>query len=363
MSVKSRLLRLGERMRSRTPTPSRPAADVTAGDGGSRRAVGGASRWPASWLRRPAAHERARWARRALDWPLVNYLEGAVWLGVALTLGVSYYGSYDNLVDVLMALGYAIGPAHVVPIAVDAPLTVSVIGQFLLARWKSSAWRRWRLFAVTLITAPLSLAGNALHGALRFDGDGRAQLDLSLLDLQHPEVVIRLVAAMVPAIGVILAVAVTELVLREHARLEELREAGRDLPRATGRDEAPGNEQANAPAPAGGAGELAGGADSGGIAPHRRGERSEPGPGSVKASRRPAAEVLAMVRSARERLASELEREPKDEEVASRVSADGHPITASRVRTYLAQLRAEAREGGGSAAEPVTEEVVAWRGR
>jgi hypothetical protein len=37
------------------------------------------------------------------------------------------------------------------------------------------------------------------------------------------------------------------------------------------------------------------------------------------------------------------------------VSADGHPITASRVRTYLAQLRAEER------GEPRAEEVAAWQ--
>src|SRR5262249_100231 len=107
------------------------------------------SRFPI-WPRRPSMRDRSRWARRAPDWPLVNYLAGAVWLGVAVTLGVSYYGSYDNLVDVLTALGYAAGPAHVVPVALDAPLTASVIGQFLLARWKSPAVRRWRLFAVTV---------------------------------------------------------------------------------------------------------------------------------------------------------------------------------------------------------------------
>ena len=67
-----------------------------------------------------------------------------------------------------------------------------------------------------------------------------------------------------------------------------------------------------------------------------------------------------MVRSARERLSGELEREPKDEEVASRVSADGHPITASRVRSYLAQLRSEERQQPAAAA---AEEVVAWHAR
>jgi len=306
-----------------------------------------------SWFRRASARDRSRWAHRALDWPLVNYLEGSVWLLVAVTLAVSYYGSYDNLVDVLAALGYAIGPRHVVPIALDAPLTCSVIGQFLLARWKSPAVKRWRLFVVTLITAPLSLAGNALHGALRFPVQGDPSLDLGLLDLSRPEVVIRLVAAMVPGIGIILAVAVTELVLRERARLEELREAGADLA-------GPGEGGTSAPTRSPAAGSRGSdhvaprGSDSGGIT------LGAPAGGHA-AGRRPAAEVLAMVRSARERLTGELGREPKDEEVAARVSADGHPITASRVRTYLAQLRSEERQRPAS--EGAAEEVVAWHAR
>jgi len=307
------------------------------------------------WFRRASARDRSRWARRALDWPLVNYLEGAVWLLVALTLGVSYYGSYDNLVDVLAALGYAIGPRHVVPIALDAPLTCSVIGQFLLARWKSPAVKRWRLFVVTLITAPLSLAGNALHGALRFPVQGDPSLDLGLLDLSRPEVVIRLVAAMVPGIGIILAVAVTELVLRERARLEELR-AGDAEPAASDAGSGPTRRhQASAGGP------VTPRRDSAGIALRRPSGAPPAAAASPPASRRPATEVLAMVRSARERLTGDLQREPKDEEVASRVSADGHPITASRVRTYLAQLRSEEREQPAS--ESAGEEVMAWRTR
>jgi hypothetical protein len=305
------------------------------------------------WFRRASARERSRWAQRALDWPLVNYLEGSVWLLVAVTLAVSYYGSYDNLVDVLAALGYAIGPRHVVPIALDAPLTCSVIGQFLLARWKSPAVKRWRLFVVTLITAPLSLAGNALHGALRFPVQGDPSLDLGLLDLSRPEVVIRLVAAMVPGIGIILAVAVTELVLRERARLEELRQPGPDL---AGPVEGATSAPARLPAARSpGSDHVASRrSDSGGIT-------SDAPAAGHPAARRPAAEVLAMVRSARERLTVELGREPKDEEVAARVSADGHPITASRVRTYLAQLRSEERER--PAPDVSAEEVVAWHAR
>jgi hypothetical protein len=47
------------------------------------------------------------------------------------------------------------------------------------------------------------------------------------------------------------------------------------------------------------------------------------------------------VRSARERLSAELGREPDDTEVATRVTAAGHPLSASRTRLYLAELRAE----------------------
>lgn len=212
-------------VRSQREPSANENANAPANDGASRPRAARRS-WAAalSRLRQRSHRDRARWANRALAWPLVNWLEGAVWFLVALTLAVSYYGSYDNLVDVLSALGYALGPARVVPVALDAPLTCSVIGQFLLARWKSPARRRWRLFAVTLVTAPLSLAGNALHGALAYGAHGAARLDLSLLDLHRLDVWIRLVAAMVPAIGIILAVSVAELVLRERARLEELSE-------------------------------------------------------------------------------------------------------------------------------------------
>jgi hypothetical protein len=90
--------------------------------------------------------------------------------------------------------------------------------------------------------------------------------------------------------------------------------------------------------------------------------RRSAAPALKRTGRRPASEVLALVGGARQRLAGELGREPSDEEVASRVSADGHPITASRVRFYLPRLRAEER------AEPVSpeaagEEVVAWHTR
>jgi Protein of unknown function (DUF2637) len=74
-----------------------------------------------------------------------------------------------------------------------------------------------------------------------------------------------------------------------------------------------------------------------------------------RAGRRSETEVLAMVRRARERLVDDLGREPDDGEVASQMSADGHPLSASRVRFYLPKVRTDE----GAAAE----EVVAWHGR
>ena len=86
----------------------------------------------------------------------------------------------------------------------------------------------------------------------------------------------------------------------------------------------------------------------------REHQNASAAPAARRSGRRPAREVLELVRSARVRLNDEIGREPKDEEVAAQVRAAGHPITASRVRTYLAQLRAEERGG------PIAEgEVVA----
>jgi hypothetical protein len=64
--------------------------------------------------------------------------------------------------------------------------------------------------------------------------------------------------------------------------------------------------------------------------------------------RRSAAEVRELVRSARDMLLAELGREPDDTEIATRVTAGGHPLSASRTRLYLAELRAD-----GHRPEPV----------
>src|SRR5207253_2859615 len=92
--------------RRQARTASAAAADGPAGQPAKPEAPSGPSLRVrlGSWRRR-VERDRSRWARRALDWPLVNWLEGTVWVLVALTLASSYYGSYGNLVGVLMAVG------------------------------------------------------------------------------------------------------------------------------------------------------------------------------------------------------------------------------------------------------------------
>jgi hypothetical protein len=99
-----------------------------------------------------------------------------------------------------------------------------------------------------------------------------------------------------------------------------------------------------------GAPELAIGAQS--EAPAKA-SRQQARPPARRAGLKTAREVEALVKAVRERLIEKLGREPSGEEVAAEMTKDGHGIKASRVRTYLARLRAEERK------RPA-EEVVAW---
>jgi Protein of unknown function (DUF2637) len=83
-----------------------------------------------------------------------------------------------------------------------------------------------------------------------------------------------------------------------------------------------------------------------------------------RATRRlPASEVRELVRAARAQLIDELVREPSGEEVAARVTADGYEIKAPRVRSYLAEVRAEERSHQATGEASVEKEVVAWHAR
>ncbi|HSR23412.1 MAG TPA: hypothetical protein VLW53_07665 [Candidatus Eisenbacteria bacterium] len=269
------------------------------------------------------------------DWlASLDWLTSAAWLLTLGCLGCAVLDSYTSLCVVGADQGH-IGRAsacpdfggwdtRVFPLAVDMGWGGALFAVLRLASVIGlQSWRWWVVLGFEVITAAFTVAGNAFHGAV-VDG-ATAHIPDAL------QVVISSVVSAVPGVvavgsGFTLSVLVStrpaaELPVTRAAREEPVQEPA-------------GRSEVAAPAII----------DAG-----RRG-------------RRPASEVLALVRAARGRLTAELVREPSDAEVASRVSADGHPITASRVRSYLAQIRAEER-AQPAADESGTEEVVAWRTR
>src|ERR1044071_3856378 len=108
----------------------------------------------------------AKAAAAALRWPLNLWLEGGLWFCLGVSLGVSYVVSYTSLAAVAGAIGYGAWERWVVPLAVDVPLAASVLGQLLAARWRSPWWVKVLLGLLSFATAPATLAGNALNGAV-----------------------------------------------------------------------------------------------------------------------------------------------------------------------------------------------------
>jgi hypothetical protein len=262
-----------------------------------------------------------------LDW-----LTTAAWLLTLGCLGAAILDSYTSLCVVGGTLGH-IGSAaacpdfhgwdtRVFPLAVDMGWGGALFAVIRLARtigMKSWRWVVVVVFEVT--TAAFTIAGNAFHGAV---------LDGATADLQGPlMVLVNSVASAVP--GVVAVGSGFTLSVLVSARAHEPRQATRPAERT---EEAEAVRVAEATPPA---------------------DRQE----ATAGGRRPASEVQAMVKAARERRTEELGREPSAEEVAAQVTRDGHPITASRVRTYLATLRAAER----ARPEASEEEVVAWHAR
>ena len=206
-------------------------------------------------------------------------------------------------------------------------------------------WRWWAVVGFEVFTAVTTIAGNGLH-ALIEDGVIHAQVQSGSPDLRF--VALACLASAVP--GVVAVGSGFTLNVLFSTRPER---AADRLPLALA--SGPGRRtEMSQPAPDG---------DGREAKPERRVRpaRQAGGDARGRAGRRPASEVLGLVRSAREQLSRELGRRPGDEEVAAR----GHPITASRVRTYLARLRAEERTQPVEepAEDQVGEEVVAWRSR
>ncbi len=146
----------------------------------------------------------------ALRWPLNLWLESGMWICLTIALAVAYSVSYTSLAAVAGALGYGAWERYVVPLAIDVPLAASVLGQLLAARWRSPWWVKALLLLLSLATAPLTLAGNALHGAVV-----SGVLDLGRVDVLH------LIAFAIPGACVVMVAVITSTMLGQRAALAQ----------------------------------------------------------------------------------------------------------------------------------------------
>jgi hypothetical protein len=277
---------------------------------------------------RDAVGDLAAWLG-GLDW-----LTDAAWVLTLGCLGCAILDSYTSLCVVGGSLGHVGSAAacpdfggwdtRVFPIAVDAGWAGALFAVLRLARVIGFGnWRWWVVLLFDVLTAAFTIAGNAFHGAV-VDG-ATAQLSGAWM------VAISSVASAVPGVvavgsGFTLSVLVSA---RPPALAPETEPVHRDQHEASVRPESTAK-------------------------PVPRRSTADGGRSSGRGSGRlPASDVLAMVRGAREHLAAEQGREPSDNDIATLLTAGGHRISASRTRTYLAQLRSAAESS-----EPDTEEMA-----
>jgi len=145
-------------------------------------------------------------------------MEAVLWFCTVAALGVAYALSYSHQSGVFEQLDYSGWEHLAVPLALDLPLTASVAALYLSARWKSPWPQRWTYRGMTLLTAPLSLGANALHGSVHAGQVNWARVT-------EP---VHLVSSLIPAAIVLACVIAAEVTFGEKARLDEL--AGRDGP-------------------------------------------------------------------------------------------------------------------------------------
>jgi hypothetical protein len=152
----------------------------------------------------------------ALSWGFNVWLEGAMWFCLAGGLAVDYIGSYADLAATFGAFGYDGLVRWIMPLGIDLPVTASVLGQLLAGRWRCGWWVRLRLGLLTAATAPLTLVGNALRGAI--DGSGHFTF--------HVQLWMYLAAFAVPGLGVVLIGWVASMMQGERAELTRRRLEG-----------------------------------------------------------------------------------------------------------------------------------------
>jgi hypothetical protein len=166
--------------------------------------------------RRVAAAQRRQVAgeaaRAALSWGANAWLEGSMWLCMAMGLLVDYIASYADLIATAEAFGYPWPVSWIMPLSIDLPATASVLGQLLAGRWKSSPWVRVRLGLLTLGTAPLTFVGNALRAKIITDSFGHHHFTFDPGNWA-------LLAFAVPGIGVVALGYIASMMQGEKARL------------------------------------------------------------------------------------------------------------------------------------------------
>jgi hypothetical protein len=152
-------------------------------------------------------------AASALAWGLNGWLEGAMWFCLFGGLVVLYIGSYADLAATFAAFGYDRHISWLLPLGIDLPVTASVLAQMLAGRWKCGWSVHARLGLLTAVTAPLTLTGNALRGAIDANGHFAFHVDLWM----------DLVAFAVPGLGVVLIGYVASMMQGERAELMKRR--------------------------------------------------------------------------------------------------------------------------------------------
>jgi hypothetical protein len=150
-------------------------------------------------------------AAAALSWSWNARLEGAMWFCLAAGLAVDYIGSYADLAATFGAFGYNGWVAWIMPLGIDLPVTASVLGQLLAGRWKCGRWVRIQLGILTVVTAPLTLVGNALRGVI--DANGH------FVPSFHVTLWMDLAAFAVPGLGVVLIGWIASMMQGERAEL------------------------------------------------------------------------------------------------------------------------------------------------
>jgi len=237
-------------------------------------------------------------------------LERAVWVMATAVIAAGWVISYSSLRLLAVKVGhYGAAEALLYPLPIDCTLGGAVAAEFLLARWDAPLRARLYVGGQILVSAAGTVTGNALHGLIT---------EPSVVQPWWGAVAV----SAVPGAAIAGMTHAATLMLRYRSRSARVVEEG-TLTTAERPTDARSVARPARP-----------------LLPART---TRPGTGGT--ARRPAAEVLEMVRSARQRLTAERGKVPSDDDIAGRVTEDGHPLSASRARTYLAQIRTLEGEG------------------